>query len=452
MSHFLPRLRHHVGALLWLAWPVMLSRAGILVMALTDIVMLGQYGFGAVGISNLGLSIFVPVLVLTIGLCSGMVPVISTAYGAGAWIECGRSWRRGMVWGLVLSVIGAWVVAQAHSLLLLFGQTPQMASGAGAVAIALAPGLIAQVLFAVCAFYLESTSRPKVAMLAMLVANIVNLALNWVLIYGHLGLPELGAVGAAIASTLARVASFGLMLAVILRQRNPVAAGVRGPWETFWGPGGWRAGWEMRRLGFSAGMSNGFETIGFAAMTMFAGLLGGVALESYSIVNNLMATVFMIGLGLSIATGVRVGTEMGQGRPHEAAFAGWAGLGTGIVIMGAIGLLVWAGRFHIAAFYSIDPDVIVHTATLCGVVALVFLPDCCQIVMGQAVRALGDAWIPILCYIISFTVVLVPMGWVMAMSYGFGAQGLLMAILISCWVASLLLAGRFYVLTRRAMA
>ena len=160
MNNLVSRVTHHVGALLWLAWPVMLSRAGILVMALTDIVMLGQYGFGAVGISNLGISIFVPVLVLSIGLCSGMVPVISTAYGAGAWMECGRSWRRGMVWGLVLSLIGAWIVAQGHSLLLLFGQTPEMARGGGAVAVALAPGLIAQVLFAVSAFYLESTGRP----------------------------------------------------------------------------------------------------------------------------------------------------------------------------------------------------------------------------------------------------------------------------------------------------
>ena len=218
------------------------------------------------------------------------------------------------------------------------------------------------------------------------------------------------------------------------------------------GPGGWRAGWEMRRLGFSAGLSNGFETVGFATMTMVAGLLGGVALEAYSVVHNLMATVFMIGLGLSIATGVRVGTEMGRGRPHEAAFAGWTGLATGIVIMVTIGLLVWAGRFQIAAFYTIDEEVIAHTVMLCGLVALIFMPDCCQIVMGQAVRALGDAWIPILCYIISFTVVLVPMGWVMAMSFGFGTQGLLMAILTSCWLASLLLAWRFYVLTRRAKA
>ncbi|MBY8976045.1 MATE family efflux transporter [Rhodobacteraceae bacterium NNCM2] len=450
MKPFFPRLAYHLSALLRLAWPVMLSRAGILIMALTDIVMLGHYGFGAVGISNLGLSTFVPSLVLAIGLCSGMVPVISTAYGAGAWTECGRAWRRALVWGFVLAMFGTWVILQAESILLFFGQTPEMAAGGGSVATALAPGLVAQVLFAVSAFYMESTGRPRVAMLAMLVANLVNLTLNWVLIYGNLGLPEMGAVGAAIASTIARYAAFGMMLWAILGQSNPVAAGVRGPWETFWGPGGWRAGYQMRRLGFSAGLSNGFEVFGFAAMTLFAGILGSQSLEAYSIIHNIMSTVFMIGLGLSIATGVRVGTEMGRGHPDEAAFAGWTGLVAAILIMGLMGLLTWAGRYEIAAFYASDPAVIERAAGLCLIVALVYMPDSCQIVLGQAVRALGDAWIPILCYIVSFSVLMVPLGWILSMYLGFEERGLLMAIITSCWLATLLLGWRFRVLTRRA--
>lgn len=449
MTPFLPRLLFHVGALMRLAWPVMLSRAGILIMALVDIVMLGRYGQGSVGISNLGLSVFIPVLVVTIGLCSGMVPVISVAYGAGAWAECGRAWRRALVWGLVLSVFATWVTFQAETILLFFGQTSMLAEGGGSVAIALAPGLVAQVLFAISAFYMESTGRPRFAMLAMLVANLVNFALNWVLIFGNLGMPELGAVGAALASTIARFGALGMMLAVILYQEAPVAAGVRGPWETFWGPGGWRAGWQMRRLGLSAGLSNGFETVGFAAMMMFAGLIGGVGLDAYSIIHNLMSTVFMVGLGLSIATGVRVGTEMGRGRPHEAAFAGWTGLGTTVAIMGLLGLLVWLGRYEIAWFYASEPDVIARAALLCTIVAFVFIPDCAQIVLGQAVRALGDAWMPILCYIASFTVMMVPLGWFFAMVLGFEERGLLMAIIAACWLATLLLAWRFRVLTRR---
>lgn len=449
MTGFQARVRYHTGALLRLAWPVMLSRAGILIMALVDIVMLGRYGAGAVGVSNLGLSIFVPVLVMAIGLCSGMVPVISTAYGAGAWQECGRAWRRAMVWGFVLSLIGAWITCQAEFLLRLFGQTDALAADAGNVALALAPGLVTQVLFAICAFYLESTQRPRYAMLAMLIANIVNFGLNWVFIFGNLGAPELGAVGAALASSIARMFAFGVLLWIILNQTDPRGAGVSGPWETFWGPGGWRAGWPMRKLGLSAGLSNGFETFGFAALMMFAGQIGGVALDAYSIIHNLMATVFMIGLGLSIATGVRVGTEIGRGNPEEAAFAGWTGLAMGFGIMLIAGALTWFGRDGIAWFYASDPAVIERTAILCLLVAFIYAPDCGQIVLGQAVRAHGDAWMPILCYMASFSVLMVPLGWTLAMEFDFDERGLLMAIAIACWLATGLLALRFRALTRQ---
>ena len=102
----------------------------------------------------------------------------------------------------------------------------------------------------------------------------------------------MGAVGAAIASTIARYGAAGLMLWYILSRPDGIASGVRGPWETVWGPGGWRAGYQMRKLGASAGISNGFETIGFAAMSLMAGTLGIAALDAYSISHNLLSTFF----------------------------------------------------------------------------------------------------------------------------------------------------------------
>lgn len=444
------RLWVDVIDLLRLAWPVMLSRAGILIMAFCDIVMLGRYGEGAVGVANLGLSIFVPVLVVMIGLCSGMVPVISHAFGGGQWTECGRAWRRALVWGAVLSTFGTWIVWEGEALLLLFGQRADLAARGGDVAQALAPGLFAQIMFAVCAFYLEATRRPNFAMLAMLLANLVNLGLNWVFIFGNLGMPEMGAVGAAIASSIARFAAFGAMLAFIFWQPKPVEAGVRGPWETFWGPGGWRAGWPMRKLGLSGGLSGGFETIGFAAMTMFAGRLGTEALDAYSISHNLVSTLFMVGLGLAIATGVRVGIAEGRGDPRDAALAGWVGFGTALGLMSLLGLATYLGRDWLAWIYTDDPLIQARAAALFVFAALVFVPDTAQIVMGQAVRALGDAWIPILCYIAAFILLMIPMGWAMVNIFGFDERGLILAVIAACCSATVLLAWRFHILTVRA--
>lgn len=439
----------HAHDLLWLAWPVMLSRAGILLMAFVDIAMLGRYGAGAPGIAGLGLAIFIPVMVIAIGLVSGMVPVVARAHGAGEWRECGRAWRRAVSWGIFVSLIGVWLVWQGETLLRWLDYPPEVAAGGGAVAIALAPGLLAQVLFAACAFYLEATRRPLFALGAMVLANMVNGFLNWVMIFGNLGWPEMGAEGAALASTAARFAALGLMFWFILGQSDPRAAGVTGPWETVWGPGGWRAGWMMRRLGISAGLSNGFETIGFAAMMMIAGTLGTAALDAYSISHNLVATVFMIGLGLSVATGVRVGLAAGAGNAAEASAAGWTGALVTLAIMSCLSALVLAFRHQLALAYTDVPELAARAAALFALSSLIFVPDTLQVVLGQAVRALGDAWVPVAGYILSFVVLMVPLGLLLTGPGGWDERGLVIAIIAACLMATVLLAWRFRVLTRR---
>lgn len=443
-----PKIRRHVGDLLRLAWPVMLSRAGILVMAFADIAMLGRYGGGEVGVSNLALAIFIPVIVMCIGMASGMVPVVSQAYGAGNRQECGRAWRRGLSWGCFISLIGIAVVWRSETLLAFFGQTPEMARRGGGVAVALAPGVLAQTVFAVCAFYLESIRRPMFALTVMIFANVINVALNWVLIFGHLGVPEMGAVGAALASTAARFGAAGLMLWYIFSMPDGIASGVRGPWETFWGPGGWRAGYLMRKLGGSAAISNGFETIGFAAMSLMAGTLGIAALDAYSISHNLLSTVFMIGLGLAVATGVRVGQATGAGDPREAAFAGWTGLLVAFLLMGSLGVLVLLFRDRIGAIYTDDADLIARTSALFLFSAFVFVPDSLQVVMGQAIRALGDAWVAVAAYAASFVVLMIPLGWYLVHEQGWDERGLALSVAISCALATVLLCWRFRVLTR----
>src|SRR5690625_266038 len=214
-------LLRHGRALMALAWPVMLSRAGILLMALVDIAMLGRYGLGAPGIAGLGLALFMPAIVISIGLVSGMVPVVAQAWGAGERAEAGRAWRRAMVWACLVSAIGTPLVWWSGHLLNFLDYPAETAAGASEVARALAPGLAAQVLYTACAFYLESTQRPIYALFAMVLANVVNFGLNWVMIFGHLGWPEMGATGAALATTMARFVAFAVVLWVILAQKDP---------------------------------------------------------------------------------------------------------------------------------------------------------------------------------------------------------------------------------------
>ena len=448
MEPFGARLARHGAALARLAWPVMLSRAGLLLMGLVDVVMLGRYSTQALGEASLALALFIPIMVSGVGLQIGLISLVARRYGAGRHAECVDVWLRALPWAALAGTLGAGVMALGELWLALLGQA--LAPGAGAVSRAIAPGVLFQVLYIACAFYLEGTGRPKPALVAMVIANVMNVGLNWVLIYGNLGAPELGAVGSAVGTSLVRVFLFLSLLVYILRLPEVRAAGGLGRFGGFWGPGGWAAGAEMRRLGYAAGLSVFFETSAFGVLTQMAGWLGPVALAAYSIGHNIEATVFMIALGLSVATGVRVGTAIGARQPGEARFAGFTGLGASLTVMALIGGVLVAFAPQVAGTYTQDAAVAAAATALMGVVAIVAIPDGGQIVMGQSNRAMGDSYVSSLLYFIAYWLVMIPLGWVLAFEAGLGAAGLLWATAAGSALSLLLQGLRFRALTGRA--
>jgi MATE family multidrug resistance protein len=438
----------HLGALTRLAWPVMLSRAGILAMALVDVLMLARYETLALAQASVALGLFVPIMVTGVGLQMGVISLVARRHGAGRPVECLDVWLRALPWACLSGGVGAVLMGFGATWLRLIGQDEALATGGGAVSLALAPGVLLQIVYVTCAFYLEGTGRPKFAMLAMLAANLMNAGLNWVLIYGNLGAPELGAVGSAISTTLVRLFLAGALVWRILTLPEVRAAGGLRRWAGLWGPGGWAAGSEMRRLGYAAGLSVFFETSAFGALTQMAGLLGPTALAAYSIAHNLEATVFMVALGLSVATGVRVGAAAGGGRADEAAYAGWVGLGACVAVMAAVGVCisVWAGP--LARFYSDDPAAATVATGLLGIVALMVVPDGAQIVLGQCNRALGDGYVASALYFAAFWLAAVPLAAALAFGAGLGVHGLVLGAMGGSAASVALQGGRFVALTR----
>jgi MATE family multidrug resistance protein len=207
----------------------------------------------------------------------------------------------------------------------------------------------------------------------------------------------------------------------------------------------------MRRLGYAAGLSVFFETSAFGALTQMAGWLGPVALASYSIAHNIEATVFMVALGLSVATGVRVGIASGARTPREARFAGFTGLGAAVAVMALIGSVLVAFGPQVAGFYTADATVAAATAGLMAVVAVTAIPDGGQIVMGQCNRAMGDSFVSTALYFVAYWGVMIPLGWFLAFGAGMGAAGLLWATAAGCALSLLLQALRFVTLTARSL-
>lgn len=437
---FAPRLRRHLAALFTLAAPVMLSRAGILLLSIADFAMTGRVSLEALNALSLGFSVFIPIMVAGIGLMLGVVSAASRQFGAGDAAGAARTWARGMHIAFAVGLIGWLLCAQGEAMLLAFGQDPALAIPGGRAAAALAPGVLGQLVFMVCAFYLESSGRALPALAAMAIGNVANLALNTWLI------PVMGGEGAALASSLARLAMAAALIAWVLRDA-PVRALGLGAFRP-WGPGGWAAGAEIRAIGLAGGAAGFFETAAFASLTQAAGWVGPGALAAYTIAHSTEALVFMTALGLATAAGVQVGMHMGAGRAHEAAFAGWTGLAAAMGLTGIIGVVIVSYPEAAAGIYTDDPAVIARVSGALIIVAISLVFDAGQAVMGQCVRALGDTWVGALMFFIAFFGVMAPLGWALALLTDLAERGLFLATGAGCITAVALTAWRFARLTR----
>lgn len=433
------RLMRHWLSLLHLSWPVVLNRAGMVLMSLVSIMMVGRYDTQALAGFALGNAVIMPLLVAGIGCLVGIIAVTAREFGAGR-ADTPAVALRGLQWSVVAGIGASLPAAVAGPVLTLIGQDPGLVASGARVAWFLAPGIFLHLVFVAASFWLEGIGRTRPGLVAMAGANVVNVFLSWLLIGGRLGAPEMGAEGAALATTLARLVMVVAFLSWLLRL--PEFAPYRGRFR-LWGPGGWAAGREMRRLGLAGGTAYFLETMAFATMAQAAGLLGERPLAAYSILHNIEATVFMVALGLSVGTAVRIGQAAGAGDRGEAGFSGFAGATAAIGLAALLGLVLFAAAPAVVGFYTTDPALIARAAPIMAVLAISMTFDAGQVLFGQATRALGDSWGTTLCYMLGFWGVMVPLGLALAFWTPLAETGLFIGTAVGCIAAAVLLGLRF---------
>ena len=427
-------LAEHFRRTVELAWPVMMARAGILVMAAVDTIMTGRVGAAELAAYGLGNVPFVIFLLFGVGMLTGAVPLVAQADGAGRTADCGRYWRLSLRTGLVLGLFGAVALGLAGSFLAFTGVEPELAAHGGRVAVIFGIGLPFMLMHTASALFMEAIGRPLPAMLLMALANVLNAALNALFLYGWLGLPELGAEGAALGTTIARVFLFLGLGVVVLRFADAERYGVHRRIGAAWGA--WR---RLLGVGLPFAVAQAAETTSFQAVTVFAAWLGTAHIAAYQALNNILALVFMLSLGIATAVSVRVGNAVGRGDAGGRRLAAWVGvaLTLGLTLLLAPWLI--GGREIAAAIYLQEPAVRALAAAALPVLVLVVIVDGLQVVLLGALRGASDIWQPTLRLLAGCWLVLVPAAWLLGVRLDFGLEGLLAAISIGLAVAALLL-------------
>jgi MATE family multidrug resistance protein len=442
------RLRHglarHARDLVVLAAPVVVARSGIMVMGLVDTVMVGRFSAQELAYLGIGLApVTVLILILT-GLLMGTLVVTAAAFGSGDERGCGAVWRRSLPYALALGTAAAAICALGEPMLHLLGQSPELAREGGAVVRVIGLGLPGAALFLTSTFFLEGLRRPLPGMAMMIAANLVNAALNWIFVYGHFGLPAMGAVGSAWATTGVRLFLALGLVGYVWTMADAGRYGVRAA-----APTPWRAWARQRRIGYAAATSIGVEGTAFSALNVFSGWLGVLPLAAFSIALNLITIVFMVAIGIGAATAVRVGMAHGRGDAPEVALAGWTGLGVAVFAMAAFAVIFAFAPEALAAAYTTDAALRAAAAPLIAISAWILIADGGQGVMANALRGRGETWGPTLLHTTSYVVIMIPLGWLLAFPLGRGAVGLYEAILIASVVSVTLLSARFAWLGRQ---
>lgn len=438
------RLRGHVGDLLRLAAPVIVSRAGLMVMMAVDTAIVGRYAaqeLAYYGLAHLPANIMVGT---GVGLLMGTVMITAHALGAGNEAECGRSWRRSIPYALLLGVLFALISLAGAPLFRLGGQSEDLAQGGGAVLAVLGLGSPGMMLYITTGFFLEGIKRPLPGMVAMVIGNLVNGLLAWALVWGHFGLPAMGAVGSAWATTIVRWAMGLGLVAYAWWMTDHARWHVRVPVSNWWSGAA-----RQRHLGYAAGISIGVESGAFAALGLFAGMISPLALAAYTVGLNLIALPFMAAVGLASATAVRVGVAFGQGDRRDMAMAGWTGLAVTSAILAVVGVLYRALPETIGAIYTTDEGLLAAVAPLIAFGAWILIADGGQTVMANALRGRHDAWVPTALHFVSYAVVMIPVSALLVFGLDRGARGLFEGILIASVVSVTVLSLRFAHLSRR---
>ncbi len=438
-------IARHVRSTVRLAAPIVLARLGWMFMSFVDIVMVGRYSTSELAYMSLATSLMSVAYVTMMGMMLGTLVVASNLFGERRYSAIGAVWRRSVPYAIGLGVLIVILSLVAESLLLLFGQQPALASEAAKLIRIYAYGMpLGGLLYVTSQYFLEGIKRPRPAMILMLFGNVLNAALNWVLIYGHCGVDAMGAAGSAWATSVVRTLITAGLIYYIWTMPGARIMGVRRRYK-----GGFQAWKEQRRLGYAAGLSFGIEHVSFVMLFMFAGLLGTLHLAAVTIIFNTFALFFMAASGIAGATAVQVGIAYGRRNGRDIALAGWIGwsLMAGTLVVPALAMVVQPGLF--ARIYTDDPALIALAAPLyvLGGLALVF--DASQMLWSNALRSRHDKWFPTFVHVFAYLMLMVPLAWYFAFELEHRSEGLFEALLICSGIAVALLTWRFVELSRR---
>lgn len=432
------------GTLLKVGIPVIIAQILQMSMSFVDTVMAGRLSPTDLAAVAVGSSILLPIVVLCLGCMMAVSPIVAHNIGARDFHLVGKNARQVIWLSQILAIPTFFILRNLDSLMFLLDVSSEIIPVADGYLKAISWGIFPIYAYGAMRYFNEGLSVTRPAMYVALAGLLVNIPANYILMYGKLGFPQLGAVGTGYASSIVFVVMFIGMLTFTYRyptyRRFEIFKKFRWPELKYLK--------EMMQIGIPIGISSTMEVTLFALVSLLMSSIGTIAVAGHQVAINFAALTFMVPFGLSIAITARVGNAAGKNDLASARFRGLVGVAICTSFMTFTALLMFLFPDLIVSIYTDDQDVKNLAIQLIYMAAIFQISDGLQVSGFGALRGLKDTKIPMLVNLFAYWIIGLPVAWLLGFTFGYGPPGLWIGLIIGLTVAAILHNARFWHQTR----
>lgn len=428
-----------------IAYPLVLGQAGHMITSIADTIMVGQLGSLQLAAASVAHNVFILVFVFGLGISYATTTIVGKAYG-----ERNTELLQSIFFNGLFATIGFGILLTVLMFLITY-LFPYLQQKQEVIELAvpyykiLVFSWLPYFIFMHYKQFVDGLTKTKPGMIIILVCNVVNVILNYGLIFGALGMPKMGLNGAAVATVIAR-SLMAICFILLMRYSKTLSIYLKKVSIKYLS---FERIKEFFKLGLPIGVQHILEVGAFVVGALMTGWLGAKQLAAYQIVISLASLTFLMSSGISSTATIRISNLLGEKKYYRLRIAGFSAFYMVLTFMSICGVLFIIGRYAIPSIYINEPDVIKIASQLMIIAGLFQIMDGTQVTALGALRGLQDVNYPTLISLLSYWIITLPFAYFLGIYLNYGVNGIWWGYLIGLFFAAVILTGRFLYLLKR---
>lgn len=419
---------------LTLAIPVIFAQIGQVTVNLTDYMMVGHVGTTELAAASFAINVFHIGMLFGLGITMGLTPLVGQSFNANKPSLIAGWLKNGIIVHFLSAIILAFVMSSVVLFMDHMGQRPEVVKAAIPYYLIMVASLIPLLIFFSIKQFFEGIGNTKIAMVITIIANLVNIGLNYILIFGKLGFPALGLNGSGVATLIARLIMPVLFIFIVLKMPSfkvylDTALKARLDYTKMK---------KMMSVGLSIGMQMVIEILAFSFGAIMLGWISKEGLAGHQVAIGMASMTYMISFGMASGTTIRVSHAFGEHNRNELKRTVFASLHLVIAFMAMMGILFIVLRNHLPLLFTSDPVVVAIAAQLLIVGAFFQIFDGMQVVLLGALRGMADVKVPMYIAFFSYIIVSLPVSYLFAFILHLGYPGVWIGFVFGLSTAAVL--------------